>query len=323
MEKRGAVPYQVLYINGKEKRSERFDIIFGYAKGQSYLYWKNDLLFQLPVSYFTNLHSWTSSPGYPPGQVFFDRPIYERCFECHTSYIKTSAGQQAGLQNVKALDKTTLIYDIDCERCHGPAANHVNFHNAYPEEKQGRYIISYKSLSRAQKIDMCAVCHSGNKNFMLRSVFAFMPGDTLSHFMLPDINAAANPATPDVHGNQAALLAMSKCFIMSNMDCSTCHNTHINDRGNYIRYAQRCQGCHTIAGHNFCKMADSSNMAFLKNNCTRCHMPGQPSNVIMVKTAAGKINTPVSMINHRIAIYPVESKKIIDYMKENGGIGKK
>ncbi len=120
MERRDGIPYQVLYINGKEQRAQRFDIVFGYSKGQAYLYWKNGLLYQLPISYFTSLHQWTSSPGYPAGMPFFDRPVLERCFECHTSFITQPKGQDE-----HALDATSLIPEIDCERCHGPAANHV------------------------------------------------------------------------------------------------------------------------------------------------------------------------------------------------------
>jgi hypothetical protein len=308
MERREGVPYQVLYINGREKRAQRFDIVFGYSKGQTYLYWKNDLIYQLPISYFTNLHRWTSSPGYPAGIPIFDRPVLKRCFECHTSFIA-----QSNEQNENALDQKSLIPDIDCERCHGPASNHVNFHTDNPDEKEGKYIISYKSLTREQKIELCAVCHAGNKGIQLRTVFGFRPGDSLSHFVLPD---HGSPIRPDVHGNQVALLASSKCFRMSEMDCSTCHNTHINDHGEYARYAQHCQGCHSTDGHNFCKIANTGNIAFLKANCTKCHMPSQPSGIIKVKTAEANGNTPVFMVNHRIAIYPEESKKIINNLKE-------
>ena len=311
MEKRGNIPYQVLYINNKQKNAERFDIVFGNTDGQTYLYWKNDLVYQLPVSYFAALHSWSSSPGYPSDTVIFDRPIYRRCFECHTSFIKESLQHATTNTESKELDKNSVIYNIDCERCHGPAATHVNFHEEYPNEKKGRYIISFASLSRSQKIDICAVCHSGNKNYMLASTFSFMPGDTLSHYMLPGVNTARIDGRPDVHGNQPQLLAMSKCFINSNMDCSTCHNPHINDRGNTIAYSQKCMACHTEANHNFCKMANASDISFLKSNCTTCHMPQQASNIIRMKTSNAALNKAVLMVNHHIAIYPEESKKII------------
>ncbi|MBS1934285.1 MAG: hypothetical protein JST96_09830 [Bacteroidetes bacterium] len=317
MEKRDNDFYQVLYENGKEKRAERFDIVFGYTKGQAYLYWKKSLLFQLPVSYFTALHDWTSSPGYPEGKVFFDRPVFKRCFECHSSFIK-----QSGVYEVKALDKNSVIYNIDCERCHGPAASHVKFHTEYPSEKEGKYIISFKNFTRSQKIDMCAVCHSGNNNIMLASTFAFLPGDSLSQFMIVNKNIPPS-GKPDVHGNQPQLLELSKCFRASNMDCSTCHNTHVNDRGNYAQYAERCQTCHSEANHNFCKMADSLDRSFVRNNCTKCHMPEQSSNIIKGKTSDEGMQTAVQMVNHRIAIYPEESQKIISLLQKENGTSKK
>jgi Cytochrome c554 and c-prime len=308
MEYREGRYWQVLYLNGREKRAEPFDIVFGKVKGQTYLYWKGDQAFQLPVSYFTALHSWTSSPGYAAGGVNFDRPVIRRCFECHSSYIARSREQMAGAPNETGMDKNSLIYNIDCERCHGPAAAHVLFHTENPGQREAKNLISYKSLSRAQKISTCAVCHSGNKNFILKSTFDFRPGDTLSHFMVTD---DMTPARPDVHGNQTQLLASSKCFRSSDIDCSTCHNTHVNDRGNFAGYASHCMGCHTEAGHNFCKLADSVNVSFLKTNCTRCHMPAQASAAILVRASGSRLSTPCFVVNHRIAVYPAESKEIL------------
>jgi hypothetical protein len=312
MEDRGGTPYQVLYVRNKEVRVQRFDIVFGYEKGQGYLYWKDDQLYQLPISYFTDLHRWTTSPGYPAGMPFFDRPVLLRCFECHTTYISPSSrrsGSPSDPKNVNALDANSLIVNIDCQRCHGPAANHVAFHTENPGEKIGRYISSYKNLTRRQKIDLCAVCHAGSNNIQLRSLFAFRPGDSLSQFA---VSAHVGSNQPDVHGDQLALLASSKCFRGSEMDCSTCHDTHVNDHGDWAAYARRCQTCHSETNHNFCKIADASNIGFLKLNCSRCHMPSQPSEVIRVRTGETGAHTPIFMINHRIAIYPEESRRILD-----------
>lgn len=318
MEKSGNDLQQVMYVNNKEREAHRFDIVLGSVKGQTYLYWKDGNLFQLPVSYFYALHSWTSSPGYPAGRVVFNRPIARRCLECHSSYISESSDQTSGQPNIYSLDKSTLIYNIDCERCHGPAAEHAVFHTANPAQKEAKYIITYKSLSRSQKIDMCAVCHSGNKFPMLQSVFGFKPGDTLSNFMLTQFPGAALPdeTAPEVHGNQIKLLAKSKCFVMSNMDCATCHNTHVKDRGNNTVYALKCMTCHSVATHNFCKMATPSTISFFENNCTACHMPAQPSKAIMVQTSETKNNMPCTVVNHQIAIYPEASKKVMAYLKE-------
>jgi hypothetical protein len=88
MEQRDSSFYQVVYIDDIEKQAARFDIVVGSgAKGQSYLYWYGDNIFQLPVSYYVPGHSWVNSPNYPPENVLFNRNIPVGCFECHSSYI--------------------------------------------------------------------------------------------------------------------------------------------------------------------------------------------------------------------------------------------
>lgn len=212
-------------------------------------------------------------------------------------------------------DKASLIYGIDCERCHGPAANHVNFHTAYPEEKKARYITTYKTLTRAQKLDACAVCHASGKDVFQVTSFKFKMGDTLSKFKEPHfLHENPDPKTLDVHGNQNSLLAASKCFMMSNMDCNTCHNVHANESANLQIYSQRCMQCHSEANHNFCKMGATLGVT-IKSNCIDCHMPLKPSNIISVAAAGGKTQIPYLVRTHRIAIYPQESKKILAFIK--------
>src|SRR5688572_15682871 len=66
MEKRDSGFYQVVYYKNEEVKSLRFDFVVGSAsKGQSYLYWQNNRLFQLPVSFFTAANQWSNSPGFP------------------------------------------------------------------------------------------------------------------------------------------------------------------------------------------------------------------------------------------------------------------
>jgi len=47
--------------------AERIALVIGSGgKGQTYLYWNGDQLFQLPVSYWVDL-GWINSPGYRDG----------------------------------------------------------------------------------------------------------------------------------------------------------------------------------------------------------------------------------------------------------------
>jgi hypothetical protein len=314
MQKRAGGVYQVAYKNGKAMQSQRFDIVFGGVKAETYLYWKNDGLFELPISYFENLHNWTNSPGYAGGIVNYTRPIVTRCFECHSSYISEKEGQPQSLSNSTEFDRSSIILGIDCERCHGPSAQHVTFHTEHPEEKRATFITSFNSLTRAQKLDACAVCHSGNKDRYLASTFSFKIGDTLAKFKEPDFfRQEPKPATIDVHGNQNGLLAASKCFLMSNMDCSTCHNTHNNKKPDLITYAANCSNCHKSANHNQCKLKEQLG-GNLITNCIDCHMPAKPSDVIKVESEAGKMIVPYLVRTHNIAIYPQETKKILAFI---------
>ncbi|MEP7253425.1 MAG: multiheme c-type cytochrome, partial [Ginsengibacter sp.] len=147
--------FQTAYINGAEYKREAFGIVIGSGrKGQTYLYWDENKLFQLPVSYYTNLNSWCNSPGFPINLVKFDRIIPAECIECHGTYAKVETDDNGE----PFYDKSKIIYGIDCERCHGPAAEHVAFQKMHPEEKRGKYIINITQLTRQQRLDACALC---------------------------------------------------------------------------------------------------------------------------------------------------------------------
>lgn len=74
--------------------TEKIDFVVGSGrKGQTYLYWKGDRLFELPVSYWTELNSWVDSPGYRDDFPNFERPVPPRCLECHASYFISLTSQ--------------------------------------------------------------------------------------------------------------------------------------------------------------------------------------------------------------------------------------
>jgi hypothetical protein len=316
MEKKGNTFYQVSYINGKEVQKHPFDIAFGGIKAETYLYWKNKQVMQLPISYYNAISSWANSPGYSADNADFSRVIGARCFECHSSYVKELPQQTQSLERKVELDQKSVLLSIDCERCHGPAINHVNFHTEYPQEKKAKYMVTYQSLTRSQKIDMCGVCHSGNSSVMLKSTFDFKPGDTLAKFKeISFFHTENNPAKMDVHGNQVQLLSSSACFIKSKMDCATCHNTHNNERNMTSLYTQRCQSCHKTANHTNCKMAEKLGEAAIASKCIDCHMPKKPSLVIAVHNSTNTTLDPYEVRTHHIAIYPQETKKIISWLQ--------
>ncbi len=313
MEKRDSGLYQVYYKDDKQIEAHRFDIVFGSVKGETYLWWNQNQLFQLPVSYSNELHQWTNSPGYDSGrEAEFDRQIEPRCFECHSSYIQPLQTASESSSTDKELDKSSIVYNIDCERCHGAAAAHVQYQTENPNTKTAKYIVSYSTLTRQQKIDMCAQCHSGNNNVRMRSLFAFQPGDTLLHYMLPGFYNGNNRL--DVHGNQTQLLSRSQCYLHTALTCITCHDTHTNQRGNTALFNERCQSCHTSIQHTSLPKENAQAIQFINSNCITCHMPLQSSNKIILRTTGNKQSANIKVITHYIAVYPDVAKEV---MKNN------
>jgi hypothetical protein len=303
MEKRDSGLYQVAYDNDIEKQATRFDIVIGSGrKAQTYLYWFDDKVYQLPVSYFLPVQSWVNSPGYPPGQVRFDRNIPIGCFECHSSHISLTGNEVSASYIINKFDRSKIIYGIDCERCHGPAAKHADFHQQHPAEKKANYIVAYANLSREQKIDMCAVCHSGIQQ-TIKSSFKFRPGERLvNNYFTETEKQDVNKM--DVHGNQTQLLMASACYIKSkSLTCSSCHNTHVKERDNLALFSQRCMNCHTNVNHDASKLPQGSKNNLI-NNCIDCHMPAIPSKAITLLSNGKATPTPDMIRTHLIKVYP-------------------
>lgn len=302
MEHRDSGLFQVLYENGKEQEIHRMDITFGEKHAQTFLYWQGNKTFELPISYYTSVHTWASSPGYP-SVINFTRSIGKGCFECHSSYIDSKL--IPGNQTVEeVLNKNTLIMGIDCERCHGPATNHVNYHLTYPDVKEAKYIVTSNKLSRQQKLDACAVCHSGNDKHKEISAFNFKMGDTLANLFLPWATHSTKTTGFDVHGNQYQLLAESKCFLQSKtLGCTTCHNPHTNASNDLTAYSQKCLTCHQDIDHSSLKMSEAM-AKNIKSNCIDCYMPEQPSRAITFQLSGSDSTSFYLLRTHKIAIYP-------------------
>jgi hypothetical protein len=309
LEKKDSGFFQTVYINGEATHSESMDIVVGSGKkGQTYLYWKENLLYQLPVSYYVPTKSWCNSPGYPVGMPRFNRLIGARCLECHGS---NAVVEDAG-NNVNYFDKSSIVYGVNCERCHGPSAGHVAYHIAHPQEKTAKYILNEKSLGRQQNLDRCALCHSGVRT-AIKPAFSFKAGDKLEDFSLPKYNTDS-VAMLDVHGNQYGLLTSSKCFKNSQMTCSSCHNVHGREVNEPALYSQRCMNCHNGTAQPECKVKPTAGIV-LSENCIDCHMPSLPSKAIFLQLADPSKSTADFVRSHRVAIYSEATKEFIKQAK--------
>ncbi|HXB09916.1 MAG TPA: hypothetical protein VNW04_22485 [Puia sp.] len=298
LEKRDSGFYQLAF-RGDRTEAHRFDIVIGSGrKAQTYLYWEKDRIYQLPVSYFVTAKTWANSPDFPTDSIWFGRSIATECFECHSSFVQhKQPGNNNAFHPVEFFGRSSLIYGIDCQRCHGPAAQHVDWHTRHPEEKQPRFMVRFDTLKRQQRLDACAVCHSGIHPEQL-SLFRFRPGHRLANYYFAEPTRYYDTSTMDVHGNQYQLLLTSKCFQNSTLDCITCHNPHRTERDSLTVFTQRCQSC-----HNPLPPHPGMDPALLLAKCIDCHMPARPSKVITLQTAAGQKPIADLIRTHRIAIY--------------------
>jgi hypothetical protein len=274
-------------------RTEKFEIVIGSGKrGQSYLYWKGDELFELPVSYWRNV-GWVNSPGYPDGTAFFARPIGPRCLECHSSYFHSTADLPAKSENSYSKDDFRL--GIGCEVCHGPGRAHVDAMAQNPGKSAASVIVNPSKLSREREMDGCALCHGGAASKLFSPSFTFVPGANLSNYLELQ---SVEPDTPiDVHGNQTGLLEKSRCYQESaNLTCRTCHNVHTS-QSTQATYSSSCLGCHNVTA---CPTYQTSGQR-IATECVRCHMPKQVS-ASMVSTTRGQ-SARVTMHNHWIKVY--------------------
>lgn len=310
MEHRDSGLYQVEYDkNFKALHAYKFDLTIGSGtRGQSYLSWVDSSLIQLPVSYFTAQKSWGNSPGFKDYQPSFSRIVSAQCLECHTTYLKTLSPANAA---APVFDRKQIIYGVQCESCHGPAEDHVNYHEQHPGETKGHFIYNPSTLTRQQQLDLCGVCHGGTR-LPEQIAFNFLPGDTLTTSLKPIIK---NINEFDVHDNLYGLLAQSKCFKMSTaLTCNTCHNTHEQEKGKLALFSSRCITCHDGGHQPICKMTATLGNT-ISTNCIDCHMPEKQSRMLTVKLEGEVDNKASTLRSHIIAIYPKEAEKFM--LKKN------
>jgi hypothetical protein len=288
--------FYVTAISGKQRHSERIDVVVGAGtRAQTYLYWHENRLMELPVSYWVASRQWINSPGYPDGGASFTRPIAPHCLECHASYIQPLDGDP--LTNRYA--KGSLVTGIDCETCHGPGAEHiahVKSGTAGPDGSKGQAILNPAYFSRDRQIDLCARCHNSAQLKVMAPAFTFVPGDALRNYYYQDLTNTAEH--PDIHGNQIGLFERSRCYLNSpKMSCSTCHEVHAPEKP-AASYSKYCLNCHRAQSCGLYKTMGPR----IARNCIDCHMREEKVDAIVSITAGKKIQT--SMRNHWIKVYP-------------------
>ena len=285
--------------NQLREHSERIDIVTGSGKiGQTYLYWRGNRLFQLPVSYWAASDKWINSPGYLDGQVVFNRPVGPRCMECHATYFEAKSYKN------NVYSREGFMLGISCERCHGPGAEHAQYQGKNPDGEGAPFITHPGDLSRERSIEVCAQCHSG-PGIKRGLPFTYRPGRPLEEYIEPEPLDAQNKI--GVHSNnQVARLSLAACFQQSDdLTCASCHNPHAPERGERALFSERCLACHASED---CGMQPELGHK-IADNCIDCHMPGRQDQTTRVQNASGIELT--TMPEHLIGIYPDATQRFM------------
>lgn len=249
---------------------------------RSYIHREPDgKVYQLPVAWYTQEKRWAMNPGYDNAdQINFSRRITYDCLFCHAAYPEVKPGADQANYGESSFFPEHLEA-IDCERCHGPAQNHVNLaRSGAAAEAVAQSIVNPGNLSNELQMEVCMQCHlettSGNLPHSVHAVgkgiFGYRPGEPLEEYRYAfDHPAGTGHDDKFEIASQAYRLRKSACFIKSEgrMTCTTCHDPHRVPKDKISAAIQSCLDCHNPKD---CTEKVELRLP-VKDNCIQCHMP--------------------------------------------------
>ncbi|MEP0546777.1 MAG: tetratricopeptide repeat protein [Rhodothermales bacterium] len=264
------------------ERVHRADYVVGSGNAtRSYLMRVGGYVTEMPLTWYVERAIWDMSPGYYTSNSRFSRPANLECMTCHNGLPEPTPFTQNHYAE--------LPLGITCERCHGPAADHVEARLAGNEPAPGApdpHLVDLASLDREAQLSVCQQCH-------LEGLAVFKPGEDPTTFRPGEPLASHRTVfarldkveDPDDFGiaSHALRLALSACFEESAMTCTTCHDPHQPtaelgaDWFNSV-----CQSCHggdgdppggAVAHEALCERPGVGSPAeAMTGDCVSCHM---------------------------------------------------
>ena len=287
---------------GVRSSTSRIDLQYGSPPNDEvYFSWKGDFLYELPVAWLHPQQEWGISTFNPDSGGDFSRPMSVRCLECHTTWMEHLPGTQNGFKRDHA------ILGVTCERCHGPAQPHVDFHRMHPDEQSGAEILHPGRLSRERLIEVCTQCHS-NAIKHRGPAYSYRPGQLLDESY--KTTSSRYPEENHV-ANQIQSLRESKCFQQSDsMTCITCHDPHHSSAAAPEIEAQASHSCTTCHQETACH-ARPQLPTGVQHQCVACHMPAHRKIQVYFDTTKDTYVAPVMAYEHQIRIDPMATQTVL------------
>lgn len=259
----------------------------------------NGYIFQAPVTYYTQDGKWDMAPSFrEEGNLRFGRALDSECITCHNHFPTHVSG---------SLNKFNQIPSgIECERCHGPGALHVESINAgilVNTDKTTDYtIVNPSKLPRDLQLDLCQRCHLQGIAVMEdgKTFYDFKPGMPLNEVFNVFLPRFSDSDKQFIMASQADRLRQSQCFQKTDMTCLSCHNPHENVQQLDPQYfVNICLQCHQSDDQKKCSET-LEERSKLDNQCNTCHMP-----------KSGSIDIAhVRITDHKIQRLPSKEKNI-------------
>jgi predicted CXXCH cytochrome family protein len=244
---------------------------------------RDNQLVEIPITWYAESGGhWGMSPGYDrPRHPGFSRAISYRCMFCHNQYPDLAGGP--GNWDGATVFPAQLPEGIDCQRCHGPAASHVEAaRQGRPSSDIRAAVVNPARLTPERQMEVCMECHLETTSTELpgaimrfeRSVFSYRPGEPLSDYIL-FFDHAPGTGHDDKFEFVSSVyrLRKSACFQASEgrLTCTNCHDPHqAMSREDSLRRTDRaCAACHeaSVAG------LVSKGQHTAATECATCHMP--------------------------------------------------
>jgi predicted CXXCH cytochrome family protein len=214
-------------------------------------------------------------------------PITPECLGCHTD----APPPRTFPLNSWPDPATWQPRGISCAACHGASAAHAGWQEGQlsGENPEGTDpILRHGELDRWAQLSVCAACHlQGDARLVLDPHQLGPPapgGDLLEQRAL---FVAAEPSDEVGFVSQVERLVLSRCFIESEMTCTTCHDPHrtLHEDEERERVRAACARCHPGEGPTRSRRGEEPSQVASAcsremreelddaRDCVGCHMP--------------------------------------------------